>query len=169
MKTKIAFASQLKRSDKETESTFSYEGRKVYNVDAEPESLRKRGVHRNFDTPFSETERNVCRLLARPAGWNGPDSPKPELASIEEAYSWILDLYRNIRAELWIRPRVSSDEYGDVTFEWWKDQKKLTVYVSSDAVEYVTVQKVDSTSLEMDDGSIETSKKSNALWHWLIS
>ena len=70
---------------------------------------------------------------------------------------------------MWIKPRISSDEYGDVTFEWWKNQKKLTVYVSSDTVEYVKVEKVDSSSLEMDDGSIETSKDGSALWHWLIS
>lgn len=164
---KISLASPPKRSNEETKSTYSYEGRKVYNV--EPESLHKRAVHRNFDTPFSETERNVCKLLARQEGWNGPDSPKPDPASITEAYSWILDLYRDVRAELWIKPRVSSDEYGDISFEWWKDQKKLTVYVSPESVEYVKVEKVDSSSLEMDDGSIETPRERSALWNWLIS
>lgn len=163
---RIALTSPLKRSHGETDSTFSYEGRKVYKV--ESDSLRERGVHKNFDTPFSETERNVCKLLARTEGWNGPDSPRPDLASIEKAYSWYLQLYRNIRADLWIRPRVSSDEYGDVTFEWWKDQKKLTVYVSPETVEYVKVDKSNS-SLEMDDGTIESSKESSALWHWLTS
>jgi hypothetical protein len=69
---------------------------------------------------------------------------------------------------LWIEPHVSADEDGDVSFEWWKGRKKLTVYVTPKEVEYIKVDKTNS-SLEMEDGSIETPVDRRILWNWLLS
>lgn len=146
--------------------TVSYGDRRVYNV--EPKSIHKRSIYRNFDTPLSETERDVCDLLWWPEGWDGYDAPKPNAASIRHAHPWVRDLYRDVRAELWIKPHVSADEEGNVAFEWWKGQKKLTVYVSPGAVEYVKVERANS-SLEMKDGSIEAPGDRLTLWNWLRS
>jgi hypothetical protein len=112
--------------------------------------------------------RSLCGLRWWPEGWNGYDALEPNRGSIKHAYSWITQLYVELSANLWIKPHVIADADGDVVFEWWKDHKKLTVYVSPRTVEYVTVEGPDMAS-EMDDGTIETSQDSLMLWRWLIS
>ena len=101
-------------------------------------------------------------------GWDGYDAPKPNPASVTHARSWVEELYRDLSAGLWIEPHVSADEDGEVSFEWWRGRKKLTVYVTPTAVEYIKVDKTNS-SLEMKDGSIETPRDRRILWNWLLS
>jgi hypothetical protein len=136
--------------------------------DAQPQYVYKKQIHKNFRTPLSETEHSVCKLRDRPEDWDGYNAPRPNPAAIRHAYKWVESLYRDVRSKLWIKPYVSSDEEGDVSFEWWNGPKRLTVYVSSETAEYVKVEKVDS-SLEMEDGSIETAKARLDLWKWLSS
>lgn len=133
----------------------------------EPQYVLKKRLHKNFRTPLSDTEKDLADLLTWPEGWDGYDAPEPNPASIDHACLWIRELYRDVRDVLWIRPLVTADEDGDVVFEWWKEHKKLTVYVSSDAIEYVKVDRSGSSS-EMRDGSITASKEGRALWHWLL-
>ena len=164
---KIALASPSQRSVEEaTTTTVSYEGRKVYNF--EPDSSHKRSIYRNFDSPFAETKRDVCRLRGRAEGWDGYDTLRPKPASVTHAYSWVSDLYRDVRAELWCQPHVSTDEEGDVSFEWWNGRRKITVYVSPESIEYIKVEKGNG-SLEMEDGYIATATERRKLWNWLIS
>ncbi len=122
----------------------------------------------NFPNRFPETARRIVDLMTWPEGWNGYDAPKPNPASVRHALLWAEDLYRDLSAGLWIDPHISADEDGEATFEWWKGQKKLTVYVTSKEVEYIKVEKVNS-SLEMEDGFIETPKDRRMLWNWLLS
>jgi hypothetical protein len=84
------------------------------------------------------------------------------------ACSWIRELYRDVRHVLWIKPLITSDEQGDVVLEWWRGRKKLTIYISPETVEYITVERLD-TGSEMNDGIIETPKKHRELWNWLRS
>jgi hypothetical protein len=130
--------------------------------DNEPQALR-----RNFYDPLSDTERNIRDLYRWPEGWNGYDAAKPNPASIAHAQAWITQLYRDVRAALWIEPHVIADADGDVVFEWWNGQKKLTVYVSPTTAEYVKVEGPDITS-DMEDGVIETARDRRDLWQWLL-
>jgi hypothetical protein len=122
----------------------------------------------NFPNRFPETERKIAELMTWPEGWDDYDAPRPDPTSVRRARSWAEDLYRDLSAGLWIKPHVSADEGGEVSFEWWKGRKKLTVYISPEAVEYVKVEKVGS-SVKMEDGPIETPKERRRLWNWLIS
>jgi hypothetical protein len=131
--------------------------------DGEPQALIK-----NFPNRYPELERKIGDLMTWPEGWDGYDAPKPNPASVRHARSWAEELYRDLSAGLWIEPHVSADEDGEVSFEWWKGRKKLTVYVTPKAVEYIKVDKTNS-SLEMEDGSIETPKDRRVLWNWLLS
>ncbi len=125
-------------------------------------------LYKNFRDLLPETLHNIRNLLTWPERWDGYDAPKPNPASVEHARSWADDLYRDVRAELWIKPFVTADEEGDVVFEWWRGRKKLTIYVSPDTVEYVKVERRD-TGTEMTDGSIGTPRKRRELWNWLRS
>jgi len=129
----------------------------------EPEALVN-----NFPNRFPELERKIDDLMTWPEGWDGYDAPKPNPASVRHARSWAEALYRDLSSGLWIEPHVSADEDGEVSFEWWKGRKKLTVYVTPKAVEYIKVDKTNS-SLEMEDGSIKTPVDRRTLWNWLLS
>lgn len=164
--TRLLASPQEETVDETAMITVGYDGHWVYNV--EPEVVDRRSIYKNFDTPLSETERNVCKLRDRPEDWDGYGAPRPKPDSIRHAYLWVESLYRDLRAELWIKPHVSSDEDGDVTFEWWNGRKKLTVYISPETAEYVTVERLDGSS-NMEDGSIDTPEDRRMLWRWFIS
>ena len=131
--------------------------------DGEPETLV-----RNFPNRFPETEAKIDELRNWQDGWDGYDAPKPDPTSIRRARSWAEELYKDLSAGLWIKPHISADDGGEVSFEWWRGRKKLTVYISPKAVEYIKVEKTGS-SPKMEDGFIETPKKRRELWNWLIS
>lgn len=142
-----------------------------YDVDrtsnAQPQYVYKKQIHKNFCTPISETERDISKLRTWQEGWDGYDAPEPKRKSIDAALGWIGELYRDVRDVLWIKPLVTADEEGDVVFEWWRGRKKLTVYISPEAVDYIKVERRD-TGTEMHDGIIETPRKHRELWNWLF-
>ena len=115
-----------------------------------------------------KAEQAVVNLLTWQEGWDGYDAPKPEPESVAAAYEWVRSLYRDVSNVLWIEPRVSADDDGEVSFEWWKGRKKLTVYVFAETIEYIKVEKTE-TSPKMEDGSIDSPIKRRELWNWLIS
>ncbi len=122
----------------------------------------------NFPNRFPETAREIAALITWPEDWDDDDDPRPNPTSIRRALYWAEDLYRDLSAGLWIKPHVSTDDGGEVSFEWWKGRKKLSVFVSPAAVEYIIVEKLDS-SVRMEDGLIETPKERLRLWNWLTS
>ena len=52
------------------------------------------------------------------------------------------------------------------SLEWWEDQKKLTIYVHPETVEYIKVWGPDIFS-DMEDGEVEGAEDYRALWRWL--
>lgn len=129
--------------------------------------VQERGIYRNFPSPLDKIRRELTELGRWPEGWDGYDAAKPNRASIRNADSWISALYRDINV-LWIEPNVVADAEGDVVFEWWHDEKKLTVYVSPETVEFIKVEGPD-IHTDMHDGAVETPRDSRMLWHWLLS
>ncbi len=162
MSTFSAFAAPPKPKEETPTTKVDYVAPKGPNNEV-PETLVT-----NFPNRFPETERKIADLMTWPEGWDGYDAPKPNPASVRRARSWAEELYRDLSAGLWIEPHVSADDGGEVSFEWWKGRKKLTVYISPKAVEYIKVEKVDS-SVKMEDGLIEAPKKRRELWNWLTS
>lgn len=60
---------------------------------------------------------------------------------------------------------VTDDE---TLFEWWRDDRKLTFYVTASAVEYVQVWGPDIVN-EMVDGELEVPPVNLAsVWRWLV-
>ena len=153
-------------SQQATPSMVSYDVSGVSEIDPKPS--KERSIHKNFDTPFSATERNIHALGIWLEGWDGYEAPRPNPDSIEQALLWANELYRDVRHVLWIEPLVTADEEGDVVLEWWRGRKKLTVYVSPETVEYVKVERRD-MGVEMVDGVIGTPRTHRELWNWLRS
>lgn len=128
---------------------------------------QRRGIYPNFPSPLSKIQRQLTSLGSWPEGWDGYEAAKPNRDSIKNADNWIRTLYRGVTHALWIEPNIVADAEGDVVFEWWHNEKKLTVYVSPEIIEYIKVEGPD-IHADMYDGTAETAKDSRMLWHWLL-
>ena len=148
------------KSKASTDTIVDYYVRQRSN-DNEPEALVK-----NFRNQLPETERDIANLLRQVEEGVAHDDTVPNPVSVKHALSWAEQLYRDVRAELWLKPRVSADEDGEVVFEWWKGRKKLSVYISPTTAEYITVEKTGS-SVTMEDGPVGMPTDRRRLWHWL--
>lgn len=81
-------------------------------------------------------------------------------ALINELYEASLDL--NIE---WLQPSVTASSFGEVVFEWWNRQKKLTIYVGPHETDYVKVWGADIED-EMETGALSNQRVLELL-QWL--
>lgn len=69
----------------------------------------------------------------------------------------------------WQEPHVGVNERGQVTLEWWKDTRSLTVYIrSEDRVDYLKAWGTD-IEAEMEDGELNRLADFAALSRWLCA
>ena len=69
----------------------------------------------------------------------------------------------------WSSPHISSNETGEVVFEWWLDKRKITMYVGDNELSYVKVWG-DDMDLDMEDGLLGNwSNEFKNLWSWINS
>jgi hypothetical protein len=117
-----------------------------------------------------ETLAEIHNLLTWKANWNNYESLAPEPAAVMHAENWILQLFLMVEdvGLLWVKPNVTASADGEVVFEWWYCEKKLTVYISDKSAEYVQGWGSDINS-EMSDGDAESVSACRLLWMWLIS
>lgn len=157
-------ASPPLKSKESTPTTVGYDVRRG-SIGGELET-----IHKNFRTPLSEIMRKLGNLAMWQEGWDGDDAAAPDHDSIAHARAWILRMYEDVHLAKWpwVDPHVVVvDENGHVVFEWWRDPKKLTAYVTPETIEYVEVRGPNIFE-EMDDGSIESSEDRRARWRWLM-
>ena len=67
----------------------------------------------------------------------------------------------------WIEPLINYVDQ-EVSLEWWNANKKLTIYFSDAAIDYIRVWGPNIKN-EMEDGEIMNPFFFVALWQWLIS
>jgi hypothetical protein len=111
-----------------------------------------------FRAPLWETTKKVYALAA-----------SANIHSVARAGSTVAQLYEDAaETESWFAPLASVDEDGDVALEWWRDDRKLTLYISPNTVEYIQVERP-AVSSDLVDGIIETPEDRRKLWRWLTS
>ena len=155
----------------------------VYNLpppgrDREGQQLRSmfEAIHRNQVVqpdkvyPLLNTVNCIDALHDLSENWGGCDMAAPEPAAIEQAKRWIASMYRDAKLAgyPWMDPHVSAGEDGDVSFEWWNSQNKLTVYVSASGTLLLKVWGPNITS-QMSEGVAETASERQAAWAWLLN
>ena len=122
----------------------------------------------NSRPPFADTLDALDVLRGLPEGWNGYDAAAPNLDAIEQAHLWIQQMYEDVEAisRSWHNPHVAADEDGDVVFEWWNEDRVVTVYVSEDGARYIKGWGLN-IETDMETGEATTSERRRKLWAWL--
>ncbi len=101
-------------------------------------------------------------LKTRTDGWDGYEAPAPDPRALEAAQSWA----ERVGGNRWRDAHVSSDEEGEVSFEWWRGDRKVSAFVGPESVEYIKVSRPGG-NLKMTDGEINDAEGWRELWRWL--
>jgi hypothetical protein len=110
----------------------------------------------------------VTALVTLRDGWNGPGSLAADPATVARTVEWLVGLVEEVRLSglPWSAPLCNPGSAGDVVLEWWSGAKKLTVYVTSDTVEYLKAWGPD-IEADMAEGDAADADTRRELWAWL--
>ncbi|GER86534.1 hypothetical protein KDW_06960 [Dictyobacter vulcani] len=132
--------------------------------------LSQRDFRKVFERTVSDTLADISKLVTLQSVKHNYDALPPTWDSVAHAHSWIQQLLWDIMSlrKEWIKPNVTASEDGEVVFEWWNKEKKLTIYIDDRHAEYIKVWGININS-EMSDGSADSISTCQSLWLWLIS
>jgi hypothetical protein len=98
---------------------------------------RSNSAHSRFAKLRVQTA--IQQVSQRQDNWDGCGSDRPSEAACSRAVteaSAFVDVA--FTADLgWQDPYVGSNESGEVSLEWWRGEKRLTIYVGSEDMHYV--------------------------------
>ena len=95
-------------------------------------------------------------------------SAAPTAEAVRSAREWLRKLARaaDSSGAAWAPPHISASEDGAVTFEWWRADRKITLYFSDAAPEFLKVWGPHIFE-EMESGTLGTFDTYRDLWLWL--
>lgn len=119
---------------------------------------------------LNDTLAKVHDLLSWGENWNSYRALAPSPIAVAYAESWVVNLFQTVEelGLLWIKPSVTPSPEGEVVFEWWYGEKKLTMYVGDQSIDYVQVWGTD-IHAKITDGDIGSISDCRSLWVWLTS
>ncbi|MCJ2140259.1 hypothetical protein [Methylobacterium sp. E-066] len=101
--------------------------------------------------------------------WDGRGSLAASQIAVSLAIWWVVE-FNNLATSTrpWIHPHISLSEDGDVVFEWWLNEKKITIYINEGRALYLKVwgENIDDC---MEEGELRRASDFSALWYWLFS
>ena len=83
---------------------------------------------------------------------------------------WWLETFSEllaVRRLPFLPPHITVNPEEEVVFEWWREERKLTMYATREDLQYVRVWGVD-ISDDMDHGLLDSTKKAESTWRWLL-
>ena len=126
-------------------------------------------LYHALETPaISELFGKVASLRNWGVDWPEYQGMAPDAAAISFAATWIEDIYRNAlkAGQRWITPLITASEEGEVVFEWWHGQKKLTVTIlgqTAVAVKRTGVR----PHISREEVAAVSPQSRTRLWAWL--
>jgi hypothetical protein len=106
--------------------------------------------------------RKIAELLLRP-------EVQPAAIAVENALLFLQNsLDRATRLGSWSSPHITLSETGEIVFEWWQNDKKITLYFGPNDPEYIKVWGTNMDT-EMESGILTYGWGLTALWLWLLS
>jgi hypothetical protein len=107
-------------------------------------------------------------LAQREDDWDGYESKKPTQPTLAHAQHLMEELLDSVisAGHLWFTPFISSDEDGNVTAEWYEEERQLHIQIGENETEYIQVWGTNiDTEMHVDFLSIDNYL---TLWEWLI-
>jgi hypothetical protein len=117
------------------------------------------------------TVEEISSLRGWLANWDGFDCVAPKELAIERAISYVYEIHKAVfltEGLNWKKPHVTASSEGEVVFEWWHEERDLTLYISVLEIEYVKAWGMNIHS-EMEEGCIDSINTFLDLWKWLMS
>jgi hypothetical protein len=69
-------------------------------------------------------------------------------------------------SNFWKEPLINTTCDEEIVLEWWNKNRKLTIYISENRIEYIKVWGPDIDN-EMQDGLISSDNTLRELWEWI--
>ena len=69
-------------------------------------------------------------------------------------------------SNFWEEPLINRTCDEEIVLEWWNKNRKLTIYISENRIEYIKVWGPDIDN-EMQDGLISSDDTLRELWEWI--
>lgn len=136
---------------------------------ARPERIQA-FLFNNLSRLQARRERHRLNVLGNyKENWDGNGSLAPRSENIVAAKIWITEISKVVTASRpWMHPHISLSEEGEAVFEWWRAEKKVTLYVSAESISYLKVwgENIEST---MEDGTLAQASDFSSVWNWLFS
>ncbi|MUG97108.1 hypothetical protein F7734_34170 [Scytonema sp. UIC 10036] len=95
------------------------------------------------------------------------------LGAANKTFVYAIEWLERLRAaalneQMWWRePLINLGVDSEIVFEWWYENKKITVYILDNTAEYIKVWGHDIDN-EMEDGSATSRDEILNLWKWLV-
>jgi hypothetical protein len=112
------------------------------------------------DHPLENEETKIADLTA---GAEVPPSPH----AISSALSYLRIIFcRAVNLGSWSSPHITLSETGEIAFEWWHGNKKITLYFGDGQPEFIKVWGTN-IETEMDSDLLTDGWTLTSLWLWL--
>jgi hypothetical protein len=100
--------------------------------------------------------------------WDSRGSPAPTAEAISAARQWLQPLRTAaaVSGYSWSAPHISASDGAEIAFEWWRGDRKITLYFNDGAPEYLKVWGPHIFD-QMESGEILSSDFFGTLWFWL--
>lgn len=125
------------------------------------------------DPLIYQLHQRLDEIAKLPENWDGYGSLPPDGSAVANARQFLEDLFQQTVAEIedrgpahWQPPHISASEHGEIVFEWWSGDRKLTVYIGREQPTYIKSWGPHVVN-DMEDGMIYEGDV-YSLWAWLF-
>ena len=117
----------------------------------------------------ADLKQRVALLSSWGAAWDDYDAPPPTARAIGLGTAWICSLHQAAidASKPWFDPLITASEEGEIVFDWWRGEKRLTVYVNERGATYSRLWGTP-PSLQTDDSEVDKHAEQLRLWQWLV-
>lgn len=134
------------------------------SLDEQSKRASQRGRHPAL--PLGQTLARLYSLWGLDDNWDSFGSARPCHGAIQHTTILLPLLYGAATAMGgWKDPLVSADERGDISLEWWRGERYLTLTITADDAEHLRLWELDITD-ELADGPLDMMQFA-LLWRWL--
>ena len=132
-----------------------------------PEEIGEPPQHQIARLLTSKSQQKLALIRNFDENWDGNGSARPMAEAIANAEARLPELYRlSTRVGVWREPQISASEDGEVLFEWWSGERKVTLYFAPESMEVIRSWGAN-IDTEMDQSPMPSLDAFAAVWSWL--